>query len=185
MAGAFAKRAAYRVRQFVQAVRARWRGPDERELAQARRALPDAGWPLFRGMPGSDEVHALKVWAAVKAAGYDDPALAQAALLHDVAKHLGGVTLLHKVLVVLIKAFARGTWRRLKRAPEPSRRSLLYPLWAHANHPTTSARLAAGAGCTPLAVSLIRRHQEKVPAAQAYSREDELLLALQRADDDN
>jgi hypothetical protein len=185
MAGVFAKRAAYRVRQFVQAVQARWRGPDERELAQARRDLPDQGWPLFRGMPHADQVHALKVRAAVKAAGYDDPALAQAALLHDVAKHLGGVTLLHKVAVVLMKAFAHGTWRRLKRAPEPSRRSLLYPLWAHANHPATSARLAAAAGCAALAVSLIRRHQEKVPPSETHSREDELLLALQRADDDN
>ncbi len=184
MAG-FRKRAAYRVRQFGQALRARWREPDERELAQARRVLPDAGWRLFRGMPRSDQVHATKVWAALKAAGQDDPALAQAALLHDVAKHLGGVTLLHRVLVVLIKAFAPGAWRRLKAAPEPPRRNLLYPLWAHANHPATGARLAADAGCRQEAVSLIRRHQDSVPPGKTRTREDSLLLALQRADDDN
>ena len=95
-------------------------------------------------MPRSDQVHALKVWAAVKLAGFDDPALAQAALLHDVAKHLGGVTLLHRVAVVLIKAFAPGAWR----APEDVSRALAaqlrYPLWAHANHPATSAQLADG-----------------------------------------
>ncbi|MGE5602221.1 MAG: hypothetical protein ACM30E_04180 [Nitrososphaerales archaeon] len=173
------------MRQFGQALGARWRGPDERDLAQVRRALPDAGWRLFRGMPRSDQVHAIKVWAAVKAAGQDDLAVGQAALLHDVAKHLGGVTLLHRVAVVLIKAFAPAAWRRLRRAPEPSRRNLLYPLWAHANHPATSARLAAEAGCRPEAVSLIRRHQDSVPPSETHTREDSLLLALQRADDDN
>ncbi len=185
MPAGFARRAAYRVRQFVQALQARWRGPDERELAQARRALPDAGWRLFRAMPHSDQVHALKVLAAVRAAGLDDPALAQAALLHDVAKHLGGVNLLHRVAVVLIKALAPSLWQRLKTSPEPSRRNLLYPLWAHANHPATSAELAAAAGCRPLAVSLIRRHQESLPPGDPRTAEDRLLLALQRADDDN
>lgn len=185
MAAGLWKRAAYRVRQFGQALKARWCGPDEFELAEMRRVLPDAGWRLFRSMPRSDQVHAIKVWTAIKAAGLDDPALAQAALLHDVAKHIGGVTLLHKVAVVLIKAFAPAAWRRLKTAPEPSRRSFCYPLWAHANHPETSARLAAGAGCLQEAVSLIRRHQESVPSGEMQTREDSLLLALQRADDDN
>lgn len=185
MSAGFVKRAVYRVRQFAQAVRSRWDGPDQRELAQARRALPDAGWRLFRGMPRADQVHALKVWTAVKAAGLDDPALAQAALLHDVAKHLGGVTLFHRVAVVLIKAFAPGVWRRLKNSPAPPRRDLRYPLWTHANHPATSAQLAAQIGCAPLAVSLIRRHQEALPVSAPQSHEDRLLLALQRADDDN
>jgi hypothetical protein len=178
-------RPAYRVRQFRQALQARWRGPDEWELAQARRTLPNAGWRLFRGMPRADQVHALKGWSAVRAARVDDPDLAQAALLHDVAKHLGGVTLVHRVAVVLIKAFAPGAWQRLKTSPEPSRRNLRYPLWAHANHPATSARLAADAGCRPEAVNLIRRHQDTVPPGETYTCEDILLLALQRADDDN
>lgn len=185
MAPALLKRAAYRVRQFVQAVQSRWRGPDEQELARARRALPDRGWRLFRAMPHSDQVHALHVWQDLKSAGYEEPELDQAALLHDVAKHLGGVTLVHRVAVVLIKAFTPGVWRRLKSAAEPSRRSLLHPLWAHANHPATGAQLAEAAGCLPGAVSLIRRHQEHLPAGDQRSREDVLLLALQRADDDN
>lgn len=181
----FGRRASYRIRQFVQALRSRRLGPDERDLAQARRALPDAGWRLFRGMPRSDQVHSLKVWRAVKTAGYDDASLAQAALLHDVAKHLGGVTLFHRVAVVLIKAFARGMWKRLKAAPEPRRWDLRRPLWAHANHPALGAQLAEAVGCLPEAVSLIRRHQETVAPGTSRSHEDVLLLALQRADDDN
>ncbi len=178
-------RPAYRVRQFVQALQARWQGPDERDLSQARRVLPDAAWRLFRSMPRSDQVHALKVWGALKSDGLDERGLAQAALLHDVAKHLGGVTLLHRVAVVLIKAFAPDAWRRLKLRPEPPRRALIYPLWAHANHPVTGAHIAATVGCLPLAVSLIRRHQDNLAAVSQPSYEDTLLLALQRADDDN
>ena len=49
MAARFGERAAYRVRQFGQALRARWRGPDERELAQARRALPERGLAAVPG----------------------------------------------------------------------------------------------------------------------------------------
>jgi hypothetical protein len=185
MAPAFLKRAAYRVRQFVQAAQARWRGPGEQELTQARRALPDQGWRLFRAMPHSDQVHALNVWRDLKSAGYEEPELAQAALLHDVAKHLGGVTLVHRVAVVLIKALMPGGWQRLKTSAEPSRGNILYPLWAHANHPATGAQLAEATGCLPGAVSLIRRHQEALRPADQRSREDLLLLALQRADDDN
>lgn len=185
MASGAGARPAYRVRQFGQALRSHWRGPDAQALDDARQILPDAGWRLFQDMPRSDQVHALKVWAAVRALGLDEPALAQAALLHDVAKHLGGVTLLHRVAVVLIKAFAPGAWHRLKTSPQPARRDLRYPLWAHANHPATGAQLAADAGCLPLAVTLIRRHQDSVQASQPRLHEDALLLALQKADDDN
>jgi hypothetical protein len=185
MTQALRPRPIYRVRQFVQAIGARWRGPTPQELTAARKALPDTGWRLFRGMPVVDQVHALKVWRSLREAGFDDPALAQAALLHDVAKHLGHVTLVHRVLVVLIKAFAPRVWQQLKAAPEPVRRSLGYPLWAHANHPTTGARLAAEVRCLPLAVNLIRRHQDDLPSAELRSPEEVLLAALQRADDDN
>jgi hypothetical protein len=136
-------------------------------------------------MPVVDQNHALKVLKDLRSAGYDDRALAQAALLHDAAKRAGGVTLFHRVAVVLIKAFAPRRWERLKTRPEPKRRSLVYPLWAHANHSATGARLAASAGCLPDAVDLIRRHQDPLPPAGERSRQDALLAALQKADDDN
>ena len=84
----------------------------------------------------------------------------QAALLHDVAKSTGGVTLFHRIAVVLIK-IARPDWAaRLTQTPAPDRANLRYPFWAHANHPQQGAEMAAAAGCDPLAVTLIRRHQE-------------------------
>lgn len=185
MTETFFQRAAYRVRQFGWAVTAQWQRPTADELEAAASVLPEAGWRVFTEMPAADQTHALKVWADLRAAGYDDPALAQAALLHDAAKRSGGVTLIHRVAVVLIKAFAPGQWTKLKAQPEPPRRSLRYPLWAHANHPLTGAQLAAEAGCCAEAVELIRRHQDPLPSAGQRTEQDRLLAALQKADDDN
>jgi hypothetical protein len=181
----FLQRAAYRVKQFGWAAGAWWRRPNPQQVEAAHRYLPEGGWPIFQRMPAVDQTHALKVLAAVHAAGFNDPALAQAALLHDAAKWQGGVTLTHRVAVVLIKAFAPARWEQLKAASEPPRRSLIYPLWAHANHPTTGARLAESAGCLPEAVDLILHHQDQLPPEDQRSERDALLAALQKADDDN
>jgi hypothetical protein len=179
------RRAAYRVQQFGRALLATWCGPDQEELEQARRWLPPAGWQLFVQMPRSEQKHALSVWHSLRSAGYQQPELAQAALLHDVSKYRGGVTLVHRVAVVLIKALAPRTWQHLKVLAEPPRTDLRYPLWAHANHPAGSATLAAAAGCSSEAVDLIRRHQEVLPTSQFRTQADTLLAALQAADDEN
>lgn len=179
------RRVAYRVQQFGRALLATWHGPDRQELEQARAALPQAGWQLFAGMPHAEQRHALSVWRSLKAGGHEQPELAQAALLHDVAKHRGGVGLVHRVAVVLIKALTPGIWRRLKTLAEPPRTDLRYPLWAHAHHPACGAVLASAAGCSPKAVDLIRRHQESLATSQFGKPADALLAALQAADDDN
>jgi hypothetical protein len=119
-----------------------------------------------------------------------ESALMQAALLHDVAKSTGGVTLFHRVAVVLIKIMWPGWLARLAQAPAPARDAPRYPFWAHANHPQLGAEMAAAAGCDPLAVMLIRRHQETDKRAEDPLRGsggdvDLLLTALRTADDDN
>ena len=68
-----------------------------------------------------------------------------------------------------------------------------YPFWAYANHPKLGAELAAAAGCDPLAMTLIRRHQETgrgargaaVGRGRGRGRSPELILdsALRRAAD--
>jgi len=179
------RRAAYRVQQFGRALLAAWRAPDQAELVEARRWLPASGWQLFAEMPRPEQRHALNVWHSLKSAGYEQSELAQAALLHDVAKYRGGVKLFHRVAVVLIKAFAPGIWQQLKELAEPSRTDWRYPLWAHANHPAGSAALAAAAGCSPEAVDLIRRHQEVLAPSQSRTSAETLLAALQAADDEN
>ena len=122
----------------------------------------------------------------------------QAALLHDAAKSAGGVSLFHRIAVVLLK-IAQPDWAtRMAQTLPPARGSLRYPFWVHANHPQQGAETAAAAGCDPLAVTLIRRHQEtgreaekplwgSAGAGEQRSRRDVdlLLTALRTADDDN
>lgn len=179
-----ARRATYRVRQFMRALGAYIRPLTDDERAEVRAWLPEAAWPLFAAMPRNDQRHSLNVLRTLRAAGHDDVALLQAALLHDAAKSTGGVTLFHRVAVVLLKV-ARPDWAaRMAQAPKPDRGSLRYPFWAHAHHPHLGAEMAAAAGCAPLAVTLIRRHQE-VQVAAPNAPTDPLLAALQAADDDN
>lgn len=178
------RRAAYRARQFFEAVAAYLSPLREDERAQAYSHLPGQARRLFDAMPRQDQRHSLKVARTLQAAGHHDPALLQAALLHDAAKAEGGLTLFHRVAVVLIKAF-RPSWLEAWRGrPAPPRGSVLYPFWAHVNHPERGAQLAARAGCLPEAVDLIRLHQERVALGDgsAFARK---LAALQAADDDN
>lgn len=159
-------RAGYRVRQFMNALGASMRPLTAAERAEASARLPQAAWRLFDAMPRNDQRHSLNVLRALRTAGFSDPALLQAALLHDAAKSTGGVTLLHRVAVVLLKAARPGWAARMAQARQPDRDSLRYPFWAHANHPHLGAEMAAAAGCDPLAVTLIRRHQETSGGAE-------------------
>ena len=151
---------------------------------EAHAVLPAAARPLFDRMPRNDQRHSLEVLRAVQAAGRSQPALLQAALLHDAAKGAGGITLLHRAAVVLIRS-VRPRWLvQWSQRPAPRRSDLRYPFWAHVNHPRLGAELAAAVGCEPLAVDLIERHQAH-PAAAGDALADELLAALQAADDDH
>jgi hypothetical protein len=190
MGVAWPHRAVYRVRQFGSAVAAGIRPLTTAEQAEARAWLPPTAWPLFDAMPHNDQRHSLAVMRSLHAAGHAEPALMQAALLHDAAKSTGRVTLFHRVAVVLIKIVWPGWTTRTAQTPAPARGSFGYPFWAHANHPQLGAEMAASAGCDPLAVTLIRRHQETGRGAAAREPRGRgditlLLAALQAADDDN
>jgi hypothetical protein len=178
-------RAQYRVRQFRRAVWASVHPLGPADEAEARSMLPGPAWALFLSMPQVDRRHGLEVLRTLRARGHGEPALAQAALLHDCAKHRGGIMLGHRVAVVLLKAFRPNTLAAWAAAPEPGPDGWRQPFWAHAHHPEAGAQLADTAGCDPLAVSLIRRHQEPSRLSQSDAAEDQLLAALQAADDDN
>lgn len=178
------RRVVYRARQFFEAAAAYLSPLRAAERAEAYTHLPAGAHPLFAAMPRQDQRHSLRVVRMLQAAGHNDPALLQAALLHDAAKAEGGLTLFHRVAVVLLKAFWPAWLAAWRGRPAPSRRDVRYPFWAHVNHPERGAQLAAQAGCLPEAVELIRFHQEQVPAWErsVFARK---LAALQAADDDN
>jgi hypothetical protein len=181
----YGRRTIYRVRQFVLALRAALQPLMPAELAEVRAYLPEAGRLLFSGMPSADQRHSLNVLRALRDAGHDAPALMQAALLHDCAKREGGVRLWHRVAMVLLKAFRPAVLACWASEPAPARTAWRYPMWAHLHHPQRSAELAAAAGCDPLAVALIRHHQDPPQALTGEPSAGKLLAALQAADDDN
>lgn len=177
----------YRIYQFLIAIKAglpAWAGGTGDRLTAADQALVDSVLTtacqqrLFFSMTPNDRRHALAVARTLKRAGYSDRALQQAALLHDVAKSLGQ-PIVHRVLIVLLEAFWPAALARLSTAGNPGR--WRRPFVVHAEHPHLGARWAEEAGCEPLAVTLITRHQDPLPAEPARE-EAALLAALQWAD---
>ena len=190
--------ARYRVYQFFVALKASlpvWAGGVKGGLAAGderlvQSILPAAGQQqLFARMPPNDQRHALAVARSLQQAGYHDRALLQAALLHDAAKSLGQ-PIIHRVLIVLLEAFWPALLARLSVPSCPPRSwggpggGWRRPFVVHAQHPAIGADWAEAAGCDPLAVSLIARHQDILSPAST-GREDELLAVLQWADNSN
>lgn len=200
--------ALYRAYQFFAALKASlpaWAGGVKGKLTSEDQALVVSILPtahqqrLFEGMPANDRRHALAVARTLQRADYDQPALLQAALLHDVGKSIGQ-PLLHRVLIVLLKAFWPAGLHRLS-SPEhpdferashqpiaPSRIQQINwwrrPFLVHAHHASIGASWAIEAGCKPLAIKLIAYHEDAV-AGELSSEAEILLAALRWADNLN
>lgn len=149
------------------------------------RILPPAAQALFWRMLPGDQRHSLAVLRTLMRWGETHPALLQAALLHDVGKAAAPLSLWERALVVVGRALCPRPWRSaLARWP-------LLRRWAarvrrYQAHPEIGAVWAEEAGCDPLAVALIRRHQEELdPADGEESLETQLLRRLQQADREN
>jgi hypothetical protein len=212
--------ARYRVEQFLQALTAR---VAKDEIESATRILGLKARSVFRRQTVHDQRHALAVYAALHEAGHTHPDLLGAALLHDVGKAAGGITLWWRAIIVLLDRFAPRLLARLSREEgrdpawhnSPARSGAIRgrtsiersggspggglppkvvshpglptgwtrPLAAHGQHPEIGADWASQAGCSPLTVSLIRRHQDQLVSCR--TEEDRLLAALQAADGRN
>ena len=175
----------YRARQFFGAMGARVDAAERAALLHES-GLPPALAALFVRMPRPYQWHALKVARRLRAEGHDDPALLQAALLHDLGKWDPAtgrrVTLPYRVLTVLLRRVPAG--RRLLRrlsSGSPEARTWRYPWYLQRRHPDLGARLAAAHGAQPDVVELIRRHEEPAPPLSPPQRTR--LRALQAADE--
>lgn len=165
----------YRVRQFVRALTARI---SEEELEQVAQTVSPPVYALFRSMALQDQRHSLDVYATLRLSGWERPELLTAALLHDVGKSLAPLPAWQRALIVLLSRFLPRLMKRLER-----KRGFAI----HAHHAELGARLAQQAGCSPLVVSLIRRHHEdgREKRGELLTEEDVLLAALQAADSAN
>lgn len=175
----FWRRAQYRVEQFVASL---WQKATPVESGPALAWLPPDGEVLFRRMAERDQRHSLAVCNRLRQAGHEQPDLLAAALLHDVAKTVQPGRRLrigHRVLIVLMESAFPG-WVSQVANEDPT--DWRYPFYVHWHHPEQGARLAEEAGCSPLTVALIRRHQGKL-SRTPIGEEEQLLAWLQAADD--
>jgi putative nucleotidyltransferase with HDIG domain len=141
--------------------------------------LAPAEWALFGRFSAADQWHSYRVLCDLRRAGYNDPDLLAAALLHDVGKTRYPLSAGDRTAIVVGAVLFPGWAARWGQgAPDSWRR----PFVVRAQHPAWGAEMAAAAGSRPVVVELIRRHQDKPPAADELAG---LLRALQWADDQN
>ena len=139
--------------QFFRALFAR---VEAQEIERIARDLTPAQLALFARMQRSDQRHSLDVWNTLRDAGYDDPILLQAALLHDVGKAAMRLSVWHRVAFVLVKRFAPDWLARLS----DDERGWKIPFAAYARHAQRSADWAEGAGTDPIVVACICSHHK-------------------------
>lgn len=176
----------YRARQFWHALSAR---PTVQELAQANAWLTPPQMKLFLRMQPSEQAHSIKIFRQLIDQGEENGDLLVAALLHDIGKCLYPLSPWDRVIAVLVKGIFPGKAHEWSRAePHGWRRVFVIA----GQHPRWGAELAAQAGCSPVTVNLIRRHQPPGHSVQqaedlldSDTHEDQLLQRLQLFDDEN
>jgi len=176
-------RCKYRVGQFFMRLGV---GQAPIDPEAARSLLPEAAFALFDSMSPGDQAHALCVLRVLRQGGAVADDVAEAALLHDVGKAGSGLTLPHRVLIVLLRWLDGGLLESL--ATEPGRNAPLpgswrYPFHAQAHHAELGAQRCAQVGCSPSTVALVAHHEA---SAHEYLSDPALrakLMALQRADE--
>ncbi|HID54408.1 MAG TPA: HDIG domain-containing protein, partial [Anaerolineae bacterium] len=141
--------------------------------------LTEPQMALFNRFNFTDQWHSYRVMCALQAAGHDQPDLLTAALLHDIGKTKLPISVWERSWIVLGQMFLPGRAAAWGQAEAQGWRR---PFVVKAQHPAWGAEMAEQVGCTPLTISLIRRHQDSL-AGRPLTEEDELLQHLQWADD--
>ncbi len=169
----------YRIRQFWQNLTA---VPGGKALAQANAALSPSLMGLFSRLQAGEQAHSLAIFHQLCEQGENNQDLLVAALLHDVGKTRYPLQLWERVWVVLGKTFWPKRAREWGRAQPRGWKKAFVVAEQHA---AWGAEMAAQAGASALAVSLICFHQDRRPVNHPGSLEDQLLYRLQRLDNES
>ena len=172
------KEVVYRTKQFVADINPPVLSDVAVRVIQAQLYCQE--FALYLQYSPSDQAHAYQVFHMLKAADYTNPHLLTAALLHDIGKAQYKITVWDRVWPVLVKKLMPSLFHQWGEA-EPV--GWKRPFVIIKQHPTWGAIMTEEIGTHPTAVSLIRRHQDKL--TQILTEEDKLLSLLQWADDQN
>lgn len=178
------QRIGYRLRQFFTGLQAQ---VTVDELRMVTELLPPTLLTRFQQMPVDAQRHSLNVLASVRVAGFTQPEMALAALLHDVGKVAAAESGVRLGLwlrgpLVIVEALWPQALRRLRSADVST--GWRYLLYVQQEHPQIGAAWARLAGCPRLTCWLIEHHQDKV-VEQASEQEQKWLAVLQWADANN
>lgn len=134
-----------------------------------------AQWALLARLAPADRIHLLRVHRELVRMGHHDPDLLRAALLHDVGKADDDVTvkLTHRVLNVLISAFAPSLSHRIARE---NGGWIRHGMHLTHFHPALGAELVRLTGASERTCWLIEHHTD------GRIRDDVQLRALQLVD---
>jgi hypothetical protein len=165
----------YRARQFWNALRSE---PSQQDLDEVRAILNPGEMELFEQMQPSEQVHSIAVMRRLQVQAEVEQDLVVAALLHDAGKSLCPLHVWERVMIVLVGALSPA---RLARWGSGEPHGWRRPFVVAMQHPAWGADLAARHGASPLAVELIRQHQNYLHVQAVYSTET-LLRRLQAAD---
>ncbi len=161
-----------RAHQFLQSITTRLDPAVDAEL----QTLVGSGllWQLQARLTPFDRWHHLRVHSLLVDAGYNDPDLLMAALLHDVGKadSRGRVRAIHRVLHVVVRRISPDSLTRL--AADGG--GLRHGLWLSVHHPSVGSNMVRAAGGSERCCELIRNHD-------SHSTDgDPLIAALIAAD---
>lgn len=154
-------RGRYRMAQLRTALRADLT-PEEVALVAATLAEPEQR--LFDAMPRYDQRHCLDVHHTLVAAGYDEPLLRRAALIHDCGKvddHGRPMALGWYVVATILKQIP-GLYLAVARHG-----GVLQPIRIYAEHAWRGAQMAAKAGSPPIMVEALRHYHDPNPTGLA------------------
>jgi HD domain len=137
---------------------------------------------VFQQLGRGEQLHAIRVLGAVLAEGETPPALAQAALLHDIGKIQYPMNLWQRSLPVLVGAISPKLLKAL------SQRNPNHPLMrgfvVYVNHPAWSGEILRYAHSDDAVIWLAQHHADDAQQWRSHPLHA-LLVRLQRADNNN